>query len=36
MDPIHITFIEKYDIAGDALDGKVMTDLGYVDNELDY
>ena len=30
MDPTHITFIEKDDIAGGALDGKVMTDLGYV------
>lgn len=36
MDPTHITFIEKDDIAGGALDDKVMTDLGYVDNELDY
>ena len=30
MDPTHITFIEKDDIAGGALDGKVKTDLGYV------
>lgn len=36
MDPTHLTFIEKDDIAGGALDGKVMTDLGYVANELDY
>lgn len=36
MDPTHITFIEKDDIAGGALDGKVITDLGYVDNELEY
>lgn len=36
MDPTHITFIEKDDIAGGALDGKVMIDLGYVANELDY
>lgn len=30
MDPSKITFLEKDDIAGGALDGKVINELGYV------
>ena len=30
MDPSHITFIEKDQIAGGALDGKVISEFGYV------
>lgn len=30
MDPSHITFIEKDQIAGGTLDGKVMSEFGYV------